>query len=458
MLIIGLGSITQAVLPLIHRHLNIKPEQITIIAPCDCDANLLKEYPFTFKQLEITQDNFQAIVGSEIQEGDFLLNLSVNVSSLDLIKLCHKKGANYLDTCIEPWPGGYTDASLSPSLRSNYGLREAMLNLKNEYNNKGKTALVAHGANPGLVSHFVKQGLLNIAKDNKLNIKIPSTKTQWAELAKTLNIKVIHIAEYDSQISTYNKDHDEFINTWSVDGFVMEGLQPAELGWGSHEKQLPADGFKHDFGCGAAIYLKKSGMTTKVKTWTPSGGNIHGFLITHNEAISIADYFSLTGNDNYRPTVHYSYRPCSDAIVSIHDFASSGLMEPTKKRVINSEITGGMDELGVLLMGNKKGVYWYGSQLSIKEARELCPFNSATSLQVAVGVLAGMIWVLENPNSGIIEAEDIDFNKALTIAEPYLGKMVGVYSDWNPLKNNLNLFDESHDDDVWQFNNFRVTG
>jgi homospermidine synthase len=27
-----------------------------------------------------------------------------------------------------------------------------------------------------------------------------------------------------------------FVNTWSVEGFVSEGLQPAELGWGTHEK------------------------------------------------------------------------------------------------------------------------------------------------------------------------------------------------------------------------------
>lgn len=443
-------------LPLIYRHLNISAEQITVIAPCDIDEELCKQYPFKFKKLEITKENYIDVLSKELSKGDFLLNLSVNVSSLDLIKFIRDKGVNYLDTCIEPWSGGYTDATLSPSDRSNYALRESVINLKKEYKNEGPSALVAHGANPGLVSHFVKQALLNIAKDTKTKVKTPSNKQQWAELANKLNIKVIHISEYDSQVSTYNKDHDEFINTWSVDGFVMEGLQPAELGWGSHEKQLPTDGAEHSFGCGAAIYLKKSGMSTKVKTWAPSKGSIHGFLITHNEAISIADYFSITDNDNYRPTVYYSYRPCSDAIVSIHDFASSGLTEPLKKRVINTEIIDGMDELGVLLMGSKKGVYWYGSQLSIKEARKLCPFNSATSLQVAVGVLAGMIWVLENPNLGILEAEDVDFERVLEIAKPYLGNMVGVYSDWNPIKNNLNLFDESHDDDVWQFNNFRV--
>ena len=33
------------------------------------------------------------------------------------------------------------------------------------------------------------------------------------------------------------------------------------------------------------------------------------------------------------------------------------------------------------------------------EARALAPYNNATSLQVTVSVLAGMVWAMENPNS-----------------------------------------------------------
>ncbi len=443
-------------MPLVLRHLKIDANQITIISPEDQDQKFLAEFAVGYEKCEITKENYQSVLSSKLKIGDFLLNLSVNVSSLDLIRLCQESGVNYMDTCIEPWQGGYTDSSLSASQRSNYALRESVLDLKPKSNNKA-TALVAHGANPGLVSHFVKQGLLNIAKDNGLKLTIPTSKNEWAELANKLSIKVIHIAEFDSQISNYNKKHSEFVNTWSVDGFVAEGLQPAELGWGTHEKKMPVDGLKHEFGCGAAIYLNRPGMTTKVKTWTPTGGSIHGFLITHNEAISIADYFSI--KNKYRPTVHYSYRPCSDAIVSIHDFNSSSQLEPENKLVLNEEIVGGMDELGVLLMGNKNGVYWYGSQLSVSEARDLCPWNTATSLQVAIGVFAGMVWILKNPSCGLVESEDLDFKFILDIAEPYLGKLVGVYSDWNPTKVDKGLYDQANDDqDPWQFDKFRVNG
>ena len=93
--------------------------------------------------------------------GDFLLNVSVDVSSLALIEFCQARGALYLDTCIEPWPGGYTDPNLPPSARSNYALRESALDLRRRTPD-GPTAVITHGANPGLVSHFVKQALVDL--------------------------------------------------------------------------------------------------------------------------------------------------------------------------------------------------------------------------------------------------------------------------------------------------------
>ena len=55
-------------------------------------------------------------------------------------------------------------------------------------------------------------------------------------------VKGIHIAERDTQRARDPKPRGMFVNTWSVEGFCSEGLQPAELGWGTHEKALPANG------------------------------------------------------------------------------------------------------------------------------------------------------------------------------------------------------------------------
>ncbi|MBX9635324.1 MAG: saccharopine dehydrogenase NADP-binding domain-containing protein, partial [Magnetospirillum sp.] len=424
---VGFGSIGQGVLPLILRHFHMDPSRITIITADERGHDVADEYGITFINHPLTRDNFRDVLTPMLGAGDFLLNVSVDVSSLALVELCWEAGALYLDTCIEPWAGGYTDPALSPSLRSNYALREQALKLKAAGPDL-PTAIVTHGANPGLVSHFIKQALLNIARDTGLDTAIPGDREGWARLAQQLSIKVIHVAERDSQTSTTPKQVGEFVNTWSVDGFVGEGCQPAELGWGSHERHWPVDAMRHDFGSGAAIFLLRPGASTRVRTWTPLEGPFHGFLVTHSEAISTADYYTVKDGAGvlYRPTCHYAYHPCDDAVASVHELAGKNWHMQPKTRLMSKEITAGMDELGVLLAGHKKGAYWFGSQLSIAEARGLAPHNNATSMQVTATVLAGMTWALENPRHGLVEPEELDFQRILEIATPYLGPMVGA--------------------------------
>jgi homospermidine synthase len=382
----------------------------------------------------------------------------VDVSSIALIKFAHAKGALYLDTCIEPWPGGYTDPSISPARRTNYALREEALAVRQSHPN-GPTAVLTHGATPGLVSHFVKQALLNLASDLNVAAGNPGTREQWAALAAKLQVKVIHIAERDTQVANVPKRPGEFVNTWSVDGFVSEGCQPAELGWGTHEKSLPPRGQRYDFGPQSAIYILQSGAGTRVRTWTPKAGPFHGFLITHGESISIPDYLAHREGEKvvYRPTVHYAYHPCDDAVLSVHEFAGRNWHLQERKRILNEEIIDGIDELGVLLAGHKKNAYWYGSQLSIDEARKLVPHNTATSLQVCVAVLSGMVWAMENPQAGVIEPDEMDFRRNLEVCMPYLGPVVGVYGEWTPLTQRGELFEEDLDrSDPWQFKNVLV--
>jgi homospermidine synthase len=457
LLMLGCGSIGQGVLPLLLRHIDMPRDNISILTSDRRGSAVAAAYGIREEIVRITPDNYREVLTPRLTAGDFLLNLSVDISSVALIKLCRSLGVLYLDTCIEPWAGGYTDLSLTPSQRSNYALRESALALMDDAT--APTAVIAHGANPGLVSHFVKQALLNLAADTGVESTVPITRAGWGRLAQTLGVKVIHIAERDTQVANIAKQQGEFVNTWSIDGFIGEGCQPAELGWGTHEKALPVDGQHHDFGCDAAIYLNRPGASTRVRTWTPMEGPFHGFLITHNEAISIADYFTLRENATvtYRPTVHYAYHPCDDAVLSIHELAGKNWAAQKNQRLMQDEIVSGVDELGVLLMGHAHSAYWYGSQLSIEDARELCPHNNATSLQVTAAVLGGVIWAMENPRAGAVEADHISHARVLEIALPYLGKMAGEYSSWTPLFERGVLFAEDMDQaDPWQFKNFRL--
>jgi homospermidine synthase len=460
LVMIGFGSIGKATLPLLLRHLDIKPSQVTIISRSPDKAGIAKKHGVAFVAEPLREGNYEAILDDYLGEGDFLLNLSVEVSSLALMEYCWRRGILYLDTCNEPWLGRFEDLGLRPTKRSNYSLREEALAFKLD-KNIGPTAVMTMGANPGLASILLKQALINMAADNGMKIEKPACREDWAKLAQKLDIKVIHVAERDTQLSTRRKERGEFVNTWSVQGFIDEGLQPAELGWGSHERHFPEDGERHGYGCDAAIFLNRPGIATRVRSWTPLEGPYHGFLVTHMESISIADHLTLrdkNGEVAYRPTVHYAYHPCDDAVLSLHEVAGKNWDLQHQHRIMLDEIDeGGMDELGVLLMGNKRGVYWYGSRLTVDEARKLAPHNQATTLQVVAAILGGMVWALHNPRAGVVEPDDLDYETVMQVAGSYLGDLIGVYGDWTPLRDRRLLFRENLDPgDPWQFRNIRV--
>jgi homospermidine synthase len=459
MLVVGFGCIARGVLPLIFRHVGMARERIRVVTDHDDHADVARDLGIALRVETVTQANVRRILAEELGAGDFLLNLSINVASVDLIAWCQAHGVLYLDACIEPWAGGYYDTTVTPSQRSNYGLREQALALRRP--GPAPTAVLTHGVNPGLVSHFVKQALLDIDAATGGAAAAPRDRAGWAAMAQRLGVRVIHIAERDTQVSRVRKRRDEFVNTWSVEGFVGEGCQPAELGWGSHERHFPPDGHRHGYGCDAAIYLDRPGAGTPVRSWTPLEGPYRGFLVTHGESISIAEHLTVRDTEGgvaYRPTVHYAYHPCDDAVLSLHELAGREWQLQAGRRTLEAEdIESGMDELGVLLGGHARNAYWYGSRLTIEQARALAPLNNATSLQTAAGVLAGVIWAMRHPDAGIVDPDEMDFREVLGWATPYLGEMVGVTSGWTPLEGRGVLFPEDVDhDDPWQFRNVRV--
>jgi len=461
--LIGFGSIGRGILPLIERHIDFDLKRLVVIDPSDAHRAILDERGIRFIHQAVTQDNYRELLAPLLTEGDgqgFCINLSVDTSSHDIMEFVRSLGALYIDTVAEPWLGFYFDKSKGPGERSNYALREAILDLRRR-SPGGPTSISCCGANPGMVSWFVKQALLNLKHDMGVLGDDPKVKSEWAELANRLGVKGIHIAERDTQRASKPKIRGMFVNTWSVEGFVSEGLQPAELGWGSHEKWFPENGRTHSTGCQSAIYLMQPGANTRVRTWVPTAQAQYGFLVTHNEAISISDYLTVkdgTGAIVYRPTCHYAYHPCNDAVLSLHEmFGQGGEQQAEWKILDEKEIVDGGDELGVLLYGHAKNAYWFGSRLSIEETRRLAPYQNATGMQVTSAVLAGMVWALENPASGIVEADDIDYRRCLEIQRPYLGSLEGHYTSWTPVTGRPGLFPEDIDlSDPWQFRNVLV--
>jgi homospermidine synthase len=467
MLVLGAGSVSQCVLPLLTEHL-LEARQITIIDFQDnrerIASTLAKGAKFT--QLQITEENLDQVLSEHLSAGDFLLDLAWNIDANVIIQWCHDHGVLYLNTSVEEWDPYLGGSNRNPIERTLYYRHMRLRSMKSTWNSTGPTAIVEHGANPGLVSHLVKKALVDIAtrglSEGKVSREVEAalTEERYNDLAYRLGVKVIHIAERDTQVTNHPKQWDEFVNTWSVEGFYEEGIAPAELGWGTHEKNLPLRGLEHPTGPKNQICIAQPGATTWVRSWVPNF-EIAGMVIRHGEAFTISDHLTVRNGENaiYRPTVHYAYCPSNEAIVSMKELEMRQWRMHSKQRIMNDEITEGDDRLGVLLMGHPYKSWWTGSLLNIHDSRKLVPNQSATTVQVASSVYAAVAWAMKNPNCGLLVPDDMPWQEVLGYAEKYWGGYHSEAADWDPLKNQNDLFkgwngrkyDES---DPWQFSNF----
>ncbi|HEX3539326.1 MAG TPA: saccharopine dehydrogenase C-terminal domain-containing protein [Acidimicrobiales bacterium] len=475
-LVIGLGSVSRCTLPLLFAHVDADPSQYTVIdfAQVPDDARWVRDQGAAFVADRVTEDNYATLLGDYVGAGDVIVDLAWNIGTADILDWCRSRGVRYVNASLELWDPYAGIGTEAPTERTLYARHMALRDMIARWgDNRGPTAILDHGANPGLVSHFTKAALVDIA-DRWLAdagagpqydaVAAARDDRAWNRLAQALGVKVVHISERDTQISTEPKRENEFVNTWSVEGFYEEGIAPAEMGWGSHERTMPTWGYGHDRGPRNQICIAHPGCRTWVRSWVP-GGEIVGMVIRHGEAFSISDALTVSegGVAVYRPTVHYAYCPADAAIASLHELHMRGDVLQPEWRIMNDDIVSGRDELGCLLMGHPFTSWWIGSLLDIHETRRLVPHQNATTLQVAASVLGAVQWLLEHPSAGVCLPDDLPHEEILGHARPYLGPFISRPVDWSPLTNWADPFAgygrrRPSPEDVWQFSTFLVEG
>jgi homospermidine synthase len=466
-LVLGAGSVSQCVLPLLIEHL-VDAKQITIADMRDNRQRVSEAITkgATYVQDQLTRENMDQFLSKYLSAGDFLLDLAWNIDVNDILGWAHDHGVIYLNTSLEEWDPYSAAVSRNPTERTLYWRHMKLRKLTDTWNGKGPTAIVEHGANPGLVSHLTKKSLFDIAtraiKDGKAAAGVSEALAaeNFPVLAQKLGVKVIHIAERDTQVSDKPKLLNEFVNTWSVEGFYEEGIAPAELGWGTHEKTLPVNAYQHESGPKNQICIAQPGATTWVRSWVPKMETT-GMLVRHGEAFTISDHLTVWDGDKaiYRPTVHYAYCPTDAAIASMRELEMQQWSITPNQRIMNEEIIDGEDRLGVLLMGHPYKSWWTGSLLSIHDSRKLIPKQSATTVQVASAVYAAVAWAMANPNAGYRVPDDLPWREVLGFAEKYWGGYYSEPADWDPLMHRNDLYkgwnNRKYDEtDPWQFGNF----
>ncbi len=477
-LVIGCGYVSRCTIPLLLKHLDMPFNNITIIDFAD-NRNFIREalsQGVNYNIIKITRENMHSILAKHVKSGDIIIDLAWYIECCEILQWCYDHNVSYVNTSVEDWLPNEGVESKTPQERTLYFRHMAIRKMVKKWKDKGPSMVVEHGANPGMVSHFTKLALCDIAL--KIMLEKPEdprsklfpdllSAGNFPAIAQLTGTKVIHISERDTQIINRPKEPNEFVNTWSVEGFYEEGIAPTEMGWGTHEKTLPLNAYTHIEGPQNQICLAQCGIKTKVHSWVPSG-EITGMVVRHGEAFTISDYLTVREKNKiiYRPTVHYAYCCCDAAINSIHELEMRNFSLQDRLRVMTDEIVSGSDELGVLLMGHDFKSWWCGSLLGIDEARKLAPGQNATTLQVASSVMAAVLWIIENPRKGFCVPDNLPYEEIIESAMPYLGELVSRPVDWTPMKNRRELFTNFNGDkkpqktvkeeELWQFESFLV--
>jgi homospermidine synthase len=474
-LFVGYGAVAECTLPILCQLIRVPAANITVMDFEDRSGKLAEwtARGVRFVRDRVTEENMAALLAKHVGAGDLLIDLAWNIDACEILQWCHDHGVMYVNTSTELWDPYAGGRKQHPTQKTLYWRHMNVRRMVARWTQPGPTAVIEHGANPGLISHFVKQGLIDIGQsllaEKKLKARAAEKvatliqENRFNSLAQALGVKVIHCSERDTQITDKPKQVDEFVNTWSIEGFREEGTTTAEMGWGTHEKTLPKHAFRHKEGPKNQICLARMGINTWVRSWVPDY-DILGMVVRHGEAFTISDHLTVWEGQKpvYRPTMHYAYCCCDEAIASLNEMRGYHYKLNANQRIMNDEITSGSDILGALIMGHAYKSWWIGSDLSIEESRRLVPHQNATTMQVAISVVAAARWMMENPAAGLKVPDELPHDYVLAVSKPYLGRWISKQADWTPLKGRDQTFAAYNKPDLdlkdpWQFKNFLVT-
>ncbi|MFA7304040.1 MAG: saccharopine dehydrogenase NADP-binding domain-containing protein, partial [Methanoregula sp.] len=225
-LIIGYGAVSKCTLPILLRHVTIPLENITIIDFKNKSPDLKAWTPrgLQFVKCKVTPENLTRILGEYLPEGSLLIDLAWNIDCCEIVQWCHDHNVMYVNTSVEAWDPDADTFTASPYEKTLYYRQMKLHELTKDLDNAA-TCVVDHGANPGLISHFARQGLCDIAQrmiadgiaPDPVHIEQLIKEQKFGELAMATGVKVIHCSERDTQITRSPKKVDEFVGTWCIE-------------------------------------------------------------------------------------------------------------------------------------------------------------------------------------------------------------------------------------------------
>lgn len=401
---------------------------------------------------EVTRENFAQVFEPYLSSGDLLIDFADTVGTRDICDWCAERNIMYINTGEADWPDHWYCIFEENELKRGLQEKHRGSGITNKY-----PIVLQHGNNPGLVSHFVKAAIEYIVhtqfkKDKHLQGLIKVGK--FNEVARSLGVKMIHVNDIDLQEVKDAYSDNILFSTWCTDSFWFEMLSEATANIGTHERidfEEECNFVNKEKGY---LEFQKIAAGKKCRTYYP-GGTFEGFLVPHEETITIAKCLEVREKDEvvYRPTVMFLYSPCEYATnyfqhAKVNEYPNPdpekpldcenengktiirGYVYPENVEIVYQEkISAGTEYVGVLLMGEKFEPVWVGNRVEasfLYKNKKNSYWQTPTITPVAMSALAAVCWMLKNKDKGgIYFPDDItDYKYILKLAEKYISPTI----------------------------------
>ena len=437
---IGMGSIARSLIEIWQIENTNLDKTVIIIEPLKVPSWIFKKFDKKPKHIKksITEKNHKSLL-KNLNENCLVIDLSVEVDCLMIVKKCKQVKASYINTSLENWENQdnkdshFTPETTYEDIKDDSLYYREMI-LDDLVKNADGTMIFDLGFNPGFVS-IMSLTLLDMLCETH-NVKYDkNNKYFYADLCKVLEVESIQIVELDTQVMKKIKpDKSTFFNTWSSLGAEAEFTDNTMLGMGTIDPELKDDKFMGynliipNDGVKNVAFLPVRGMDVQKESFTLDleGDKIDytGYLIPHGEANTLSNYLQTKKGD-YRPSVYYVYSPSDICIESTNFLRDNEYQHLKYWNVVElKDVKKGYDSIGVLFKLKNGKRYILCSVVDTTYVKSLgFKHCNATGLQVAGSLSVGVEYIMKHKNDGFLEPEDLPHKWMYEKAKKFMGKL-----------------------------------
>lgn len=370
----------------------------------------------------IGKDNYLTLF-DYLEKGDFLIDLVNGTDEVVMTLECAKRGIHFICTS-----DGWFEMQNQIDLAYEDHFRD-IKEISRQFP-EAATTIEIFGINSGVINVLIKKALMDIVEQdntpfvskNREHLRDLIKKNEFARLAQQLQVTYLVESDLDvTQTNIAKPSPNTVYSTWNAFDFNSEMNDRATMIVGTETKlsevleRINADVDQiYSFDPETRVLeLNIHGKQSKVEA-VSANQMIEGCMDDHEEIHSIRDYFSVWDEDGdlaYAPSVMFVYRPCDIAYKTV-------LLDNIEEyhTISKEETVSGGEIIGMLVEGANFTTRYIGTELYVEDDHLGTPVSSL----VGISIYAGLKYIMNHPNEGILYPEALDADEIISYISPYL--------------------------------------